>query len=71
VRQFLFLVRRDDAAWQAPCEEEQHSQGQKGACSGDLNSKRFGYIKGDNLFGKKGARKKENELFGLIFLMVY
>ncbi len=44
VRQFLFLARRDVAAWQAPCEEEQRCQGQKGACSVHLNLKRFGYI---------------------------
>ncbi len=44
MRQFLFLARRDDAAWQAPCEEEQRCQGQKGACSVHLNLKRFGYI---------------------------
>ncbi len=44
MRHFLFLARRDDAAWQVPCEEEQRCQGQKGACSVHLNLKRFGYI---------------------------
>ncbi|MEJ2417939.1 MAG: hypothetical protein P8Y45_13630 [Exilibacterium sp.] len=54
MRQFLFLARRDDAAWQVPCEgasaanawsgwTEQRGQGQKGACSVHLNLKRFGY----------------------------
>ncbi|MEJ2416826.1 MAG: hypothetical protein P8Y45_07825 [Exilibacterium sp.] len=38
------VVSNGDAAWQAPCEEEQRGQGQKGACSVHLNLKRFGYI---------------------------
>ena len=44
MRQFLFLARRDDAAWQVPCKEKQHHQGQKETCLGHLNLNRCGYI---------------------------
>ncbi len=39
----------DDAAWQAPRKEERRGQGQKGAYSGGLNLKPFGYNMPENV----------------------
>jgi len=48
VRHFLFVARRDNAAWRAPWKEEQRRHGQKGACYKYLILKPFGYIVQNN-----------------------